>query len=193
MSQCPDANFCEHALAPVVAQLRSIVQVTTRYIQHFDDGGAVVCKHGEGECRGNLLQLCTQAHVPPEHNFDWFYRSLLCGWDSGLPANDTSRLDSCLSQVGVDDGLKGSIQGCYDGSEGSDLMQANTQLIEARGIPNSCTVVVDGTPRCVRDGGEWRDCPGGSEPADFVQTLCDAYKTKTGTAAFECPPAPSAA
>lgn len=49
--------------------------------------------------RGNLLQLCVQAHVPPEHNYDWFYRFLVCGWDSGLPANDTARLDGCLRLV----------------------------------------------------------------------------------------------
>ena len=53
----------------------------------------------------------------------------------------------------------------------------------ARGITRSCTVAIDGVKRCVRDGGEWYACDGGSEQEDFVASLCAAYAAKTGAAA----------
>jgi hypothetical protein len=58
-------------------------------------------------------------------------------------------------------------------------MSQHAQLIADRGITRSCTVVVDGTKRCVRDGGRWYDCPGGSSDAELLGSLCKAYKAKT--------------
>jgi hypothetical protein len=59
-------------------------------------------------------------------------------------------------------------------------MRQHAQVIADRGITRSCTAVVDGAKRCVRDGGRWYDCPGGSSEAELLASLCQAYKKKTG-------------
>jgi hypothetical protein len=69
------------------------------YIQH-ESGDRVLCPNGEAECAGNLIQLCVQRHTPPENNYSWFYRFLLCSWDSGLPSNSRDMARACLDKVG---------------------------------------------------------------------------------------------
>jgi len=39
----------------------------------------------------------------------------------------------------------------------------------------SCTVVLEESIICVRDGGTWYNCPGGYEVSDFVRQICEAY------------------
>jgi hypothetical protein len=49
---------------------------------------------------------------------------------------------------------------------------AQTALL---GVKTSCTIRFDGNDVCVRDGGEWKDCPAGSSLDDFKKLLCAAY------------------
>lgn len=91
------------------------------------------------------------------------------------------------SQVGVPRGVQEEIQACVKGPEGARLMAASAAEVKARGVKSSCTVMLDGAPRCVRDGGEWRDCPGGARDEDFVRSICAALSRKGGGAAL--PPA----
>ena len=48
------------------------------------------------------------------------------------------------------------------------------------GVRTSCTVRVEGRVRCVRDGGEWRDCEGGSRVEDLVRDLSRLYERGGG-------------
>jgi hypothetical protein len=85
MSLCPDAQFCETFLQPILAPLKSVVKLRAEYIvsqaptatTHEGGGGgaaaadrekkkknaALTCKHGPRECAGNRQQLCLQARI----------------------------------------------------------------------------------------------------------------------------------
>lgn len=32
--------------------------------------------------------------------------------------------------------------------------------------------------RCIRDGGEWKDCDGGHEPSDLIRDIKDALSSE---------------
>ncbi|KIY98459.1 hypothetical protein MNEG_9504 [Monoraphidium neglectum] len=186
MSKCPDASYCEHYLQETVEKLSDIVHVRTEYIMQVDNKGGITCKHGDEECAGNLVQLCVGRHTPPDHNFDWFYRFLTCSWDSGLPVSSPELVTTCLDKVGASDAARTAVQRCIAGPQGRGLLYASAAVVARRGVVHSCTVAVDKRQRCVRDGGEWYDCPGGSDVADFERSICDAYKKRTGKDADAC-------
>ena len=83
----------------------------------------------------------------------------------------------------TDQAVRSAVDACIDGEEGKALARAHAAEVKARGITRSCTVAIDGVKRCVRDGGRWYACDGGSEEGDFVASLCAAYAAKTGAAA----------
>ena len=58
------------------------------------------------------------------------------------------------------------------------LLEDDFAATAATGIKTSCTLQVEGKTVCVRDGGEWKDCPGGSKAKDFHSTICKAYAAK---------------
>lgn len=82
--------------------------------------------------------------------------------------------------------VREKIDACVEGPEGASLLAASAATVQARSVVNSCTVAIGGKQRCVRDGGEWRDCPGGSGDGDFIASLCAASREKTGRDADVC-------
>lgn len=65
--------------------------------------------------------------------------------------------------------------GCMYGPGAADLVDADFAATAKAGVETSCTVQIDGNSVCVRDGGEWKDCPAGSKRGDFKQLICAAY------------------
>ncbi|KIZ04351.1 hypothetical protein MNEG_3606 [Monoraphidium neglectum] len=192
MSLCPDADFCEHYFDKLLDKLHPIVHVKTEYIQHAS-GGAVTCPHGDSECTGNKYQLCVGRHTPPEHNRDWFLKFLVCTWDGGDSPSSKAGVKACLDKVGVLGAPRQAMEACMDGPEGAALMAASAGVTASRGMQRSCTVAIAGKKRCIRDGGRWYDCPGGDKEEDFVRSLCDAYRAKTGKDSPLCPAKPTKA
>ncbi|KIZ04353.1 hypothetical protein MNEG_3608 [Monoraphidium neglectum] len=177
---CPDANFCEHYFDKLLEKFHPIVHAEGR-------GGKVQCKHGDGECTGNKYQLCVGRHTPPERNRDWFLRFLVCTWETRTMVYSRSIVSECLNKVDADKKVSSAVDACLEGSEGDGLMLQDARLVAKRGMQRSCTVAIEGTKRCIRDGGRWYDCPGGDKEEDFVRSLCDAYRAKTGKDSPLCP------
>jgi hypothetical protein len=48
------------------------------------------------------------------------------------------------------------------------LLRGSVERSREGGVSKSCTVRVDGRIRCIRDGGKWKDCEGGSGVGDLV-------------------------
>ena len=46
-----------------------------------------------------------------------------------------------------------------------------------KGVVYSCTVRLEEKVRCIRDGGAWKECEGGSGVADLVRDVESLYKT----------------
>lgn len=179
MSLCPDAEFCESHFDKLLDKLHPIVHVRTEYIQK-EAGGRVTCPHGDAECDGNRFQLCVQEHVPPAHNRDWYMKFLVCLWEGDENASSNPKVDKCLDKVGAMGPDRKAMTVCIRNNEGAELMKKSAAVTAARGMQRSCTVAIEGKKRCIRDGGRWYDCKGGSGDGDFTRSICDAYKTKAG-------------
>ncbi len=126
--------------------------------------------HGPAECLGNIIQLCAaKLYADPKIYLGFANcmtsdykeipeRSLVedCALDSGV---DFQKLNSCISDEG----------------EGMDLLRASVERSHQKHVTKSCTIRLDGKVRCIRDGGEWYDCPGGSNVTDLVSDIKDLY------------------
>lgn len=181
-----DAKFCEKAFKPVLETLPTVATVRTEYIASLsgETEEEVQCMHGTAECDGNKHQLCLQHHLPAADNRK-FFQALLC--HSKGHVNDVTHLQTCMKEVGVDASAQAEVLKCIDSTLGTSLQVKSAKQVKANSVVKSCTVYIDGVKRCIRDGGRWYDCPGGSETQDFINSICDAHKTKAGgKAAAEC-------
>ena len=208
MILCPDAQFCETFLEPVLTPLKSVISVRTEYIMREEEeeeqqaggGGSknkkLVCMHGERECVGNKQQLCLQKRLDQrigagklsaDATVDVLLKFLTCGWRSPADIGTDKGARQCLAAIGwaaaadADDVLA-----CASGAEGDALLAASHAATTAAGAKNSCTVFVDGRRRCVRDGGAFRDCEPGRTPADFKKSICAALPKGAAGAAAVC-------
>jgi hypothetical protein len=144
------------------------------------------------------LQACVAAHAPADQNYALLVKFLTCTWDAANEISSLEMLKECLDQAGASGAVRTAIEACAapGSAEADSLMRASAATVKARGVQRSCTVFVEGAKRCVRDGGRWYDCPGGSSEAELLSSICDAYKKKTGRDAPEgacSPPAAAAA
>ena len=68
------------------------------------------------------------------------------------------------------------INDCLDRDDGEfakNLLQASFNRTTDAGVSKSCTVRLNGEVRCIRDGGEWKDCDGGHEASDLVADILE--------------------
>lgn len=65
-----------------------------------------------------------------------------------------------------------------DGGMAAEMLQESFNRSSEAGVSKSCTVRLNGKVRCVRDGGEWVDCEGGSEAKDLVQDVLEEYEER---------------
>lgn len=77
---------------------------------------------------------------------------------------DFDKLNGCVSEEG----------------KGEDLLRGSIERSKDAGVVYSCTVRLDDKVRCIRDGGEWRDCEGGSSVDDLVRDVNEAYAKRVG-------------
>ncbi|RKP13116.1 hypothetical protein BJ684DRAFT_148, partial [Piptocephalis cylindrospora] len=171
MSKCPDAIACESVVSDVLEQVGEIVDFTVDYITTSSSTPAKLeCMHGPAECDGNKQQLCFAKEYP---QWRTWYPFIICQNHHWTTLPSRSLAASCAAQVGGD--YEGWVEECVKGSEGKALLAASAARTKSRGIQRSCTVQISGKNRCIRDGGVWKDCPGGGKASDFVRDICKAY------------------
>eukprot|EP00727_Mastigamoeba_balamuthi_P013912 m51a1_g9143 hypothetical protein (200) ;mRNA; r:81356-82310 len=160
MSRCPDAAVCETAW-PFDA-LNAISNVTLHFIGKSTASG-VTCPHGASECAGDTQQLCAR------HLFDasasWCFVLCQDHTQGSIPRN----AQTCASKCGLN---WEALNECASGELGASLLRESVESCGS--VRVSCSIYVDGKPRCVHDG-DWQECPGGHSEADFERTVCDAY------------------
>ncbi|KAF9336975.1 hypothetical protein BGZ91_009727 [Linnemannia elongata] len=155
----------------------------------------VNCKHGPLECAGNTQQLCFREFFPDYKVWVPFVTTMN-SWQPrriGEPvyAREVAervlglrqrRVRRFLSREEGDkeekekeqETLLEKVDECSNGQRGFELLIRSVQNTIDNGVGTSCTVFIDNKKRCVVDGGEWRECPGGSTIADFVRSIKEA-------------------
>ncbi|KAI1172811.1 hypothetical protein F4777DRAFT_488612 [Nemania sp. FL0916] len=65
ISKCPDTRDClRELLLPAMIQVHDKVNFTLTYIGTPTENDGVDCKHGPGECMGNIIELCAHQLYP---------------------------------------------------------------------------------------------------------------------------------
>lgn len=165
----------------------------------------IECKHGPGECIGDMLLLCAanlpfpaamdDTILPPQYPRTPIVRSL--GFANCL-INDFAQIPErefvhqCAMEFGIDfDALnKCASQQNDDPDDGGDdspplsgiaLLRESATRGEKLGVKTSCTVRLDDTVWCVRDNDEWKDCgqnSQGAQPSTLVDQVEKLYKER---------------
>ncbi|OAL40410.1 hypothetical protein AYO20_00146 [Fonsecaea nubica] len=172
MSKCPDARDClRELIVPTMIQVNEKVNLTMSFIGSIDPhSDAVSCKHGPGECLGNIILLCA-AKVYPEVKLWLGFANCMISEYPDIPKRDL--VQSCAMEHGLDFQLLNSC--ISDEGEGIDLLRASIERSQENNVTKSCTVRLADKVRCIRDGGKWYDCPGGSSVDALVRDINNLY------------------
>jgi Gamma interferon inducible lysosomal thiol reductase (GILT) len=126
--------------------------------------------HGPGECLGNIIQLCA-AKVYPDPKIYLGFANCMTSDYQEIPAR--ALVEDCALEFGLD---FQTLNACIsDEGEGLNLLRASVERSHHENVTKSCTVRLAGKIRCIRDSGEWYDCPGGSNVSDLVTDINDLY------------------
>ena len=173
MSKCPDAKYClEKLVVPTMEKVHDKVNFTLSFIGRLDPhSDAVSCMHGPGECLGNIILLCAQK-LYPDPKIHLGYANCMISDYKNIPERDL--VEGCAMEHGID---FAKINKCIsdDGGEGVGLLRDSIERSSENNVTKSCTVRINGETRCIRDGGEWKDCEGGSSVDDLVKDIEKAY------------------
>ncbi|EPS32729.1 hypothetical protein PDE_07689 [Penicillium oxalicum 114-2] len=199
MSKCPDAKDClQKLILPAMEQISDKVDFNLSFIASVSQKSSDVdCKHGPGECIGNMILLCAanlpfpptddDSLLPEDYPRTPIIRSLgfanclingyphipnrefihECAMEHGI---DFDALNRCASQQD-DDPNRGEQDGPL--LSGLALLRESALRSDSLGIKTSCTVRLDESVWCVRDNGEWKDCAEDGEGSD-PRVLVDA-------------------
>ncbi|KAJ5952633.1 uncharacterized protein N7479_011046 [Penicillium vulpinum] len=200
MSKCPDAQDCLQKLVlPAMEKISDKVDFKLSFIASVSKvNEEIACKHGPGECIGDMLMLCAanlpfppaadEASLPSQYPRTPIIRSL--GFANCL-INDFARIPDrefvhqCAMEHGIDfDALnKCASQQSDDPNDGNDgrpplsgiaLLRESALRGEQLGVKISCTVRLDDAVWCIRDSNEWKDCAQngeGSQPSALVDQV----------------------
>ncbi|KAG0161649.1 hypothetical protein PDIDSM_1842 [Penicillium digitatum] len=180
MSKCPDAQDC---LQNWFYQpwKESAVSVSK-------DSEDIECKHGPGECIGDMLMLCA-ANLPFPPTAD---EASLPSQYPGPRLSDREFVHHCALEHGIDfDALnKCASQQNDDPNDGNDggpplsgiaLLRESAMHGEQIGVKISCTVRLDDDVWCIRDSDEWKNCAQngeGSQPSALVDQVEKLWKER---------------
>lgn len=126
--------------------------------------------HGPSECLGNIILLCA-AKTYPDVKLSLGFTNCMISDYPDIPNRDL--VEECALEHGLD---FSKLNSCIsDEGEGIDLLRSSIERSRQNNVTKSCTVRLAGKVRCIRDGGEWYDCPGGSSVQQLVGDINKLY------------------
>ncbi|EPE02219.1 gamma interferon inducible lysosomal thiol reductase [Ophiostoma piceae UAMH 11346] len=166
MSKCPDALDCMRDLVlPTMQRVVDKVNFTLSFIGTPTGDGGVECMHGPAECMGNILELCAAQLYPDPKIYLGFTMCLLREYHR-VPDRDL--VEDCALEHAVDIAQLDACATANDGQTAMDLLKRSVRHTRDVGVTKSCTVRLDNEVYCIRDGGEWFDCPSGGNVHDLI-------------------------
>lgn len=139
-----------------------------------DKSDEITCMHGPSECLGNIIELCVARIYTNPKIFLGFTNCMTSNY-SQIPDRDL--VEYCSLEHGVDfDQVNDCIS---DEGEGGEMLRQSILRSQENNVTKSCTVRLAGKVRCIRDGGKWYDCPGGSGVDDLVHDIEHLYSEKS--------------
>lgn len=166
MSKCPDALDCMRDLVlPTMQRVVDKVNFTLSFIGTPTGDGGVDCMHGPAECMGNILELCAAKLYPDPKIYLGFTMCLTRDYHR-IPDRDL--VEDCALEHAVDIQQLNECATADDGQTAMDLLKRSVRHTRDVGVTKSCTIRLDNEVYCIRDGGEWTDCPSGGNVHDLI-------------------------
>jgi hypothetical protein len=174
MSKCPDAKDCLRELVlPTMQKVYDKVNFTLSFIgKPTDQDDGVDCKHGPAECLGNIIELCAQRLYPDPKTYLGFTMCLTRDYKH-IPQR--SLIEDCALEHAIDFDKLNDCATKDDGAFGIGMLRESVQRTAKAGVTKSCTVRLNNEIYCIRDGGEWTDCPAGPGVNDLVIAIRKLY------------------
>jgi hypothetical protein len=177
MSKCPDAKIClKEMVLPAMQQVYDKVNFTLSFIGTPTDNDGVACMHGAEECMGNIIELCA-AHLYPDPKIYLGFTMCLTREYKDIPQR--SLVEDCALEHGIDFSKLNECAGSDDGGFGVGMLRDSVRRSTQAGVTKSCTVRLNEEIYCIRDGGEWTDCPKGPGVNDLVITVEKLYQSSS--------------
>lgn len=146
--------------------------------------------HGPSECMGNIIELCARELYPdPKINLGF----IMCLTRDYEHIPDRSLIEDCALEHAMDSQKLNDCAVKEDGAHGLELLRTSIQRtadvgrlgklnthqkkqmlnssLSQAGVTKSCTIRLDGQVYCIRDGGEWSDCPSGPGINDLILAI----------------------
>ena len=148
-------------------QLTSTVPMINSIDNHSD---AVSCKHGPTECLGNMILLCA-AYLYPDPIISLGFANCMIAEYDDIPAR--SLVEDCALEHGVD---FDKVNKCLSNEdEAIEMLRNSVERSDENNVTLSCTVRLAGDFRCIRDGGEWKQCEDGHSVKSLVGDVEKLY------------------
>lgn len=128
MSDCPYGRKAVEALYDVEKNFGDELDFEIHYIAS-ESGDGFSSLHGQYEVDENIVQLCVKEHNDDDVWFEYLY----CRSTNGVRGIDWK---DCAEEVGVD---IDTVQTCFDGDEGADLLREDIKIAESLGVSASPT------------------------------------------------------
>ncbi|KAI1033965.1 hypothetical protein LB505_003223 [Fusarium chuoi] len=166
MSKCPDAkDGLELLVLPVMQRVHDKVNFTLSYIGRPTANDGVDCMHGPSECMGNIIELCARELYPdPKINLGF----IMCLSRDYSEIPERSLVEDCALESAIDFQQLNDCAVREDGAYGLSLLRDSIKRTADAGVTKSATIRLDNKIYCIRDGGEWTDCPNGSGVNDLI-------------------------
>ena len=118
-----------------------------------------------------MISLCAQSLYANDTKISLGFTTCMVSSYEDIPQRDL--VESCALEHGVD---FSNLNECVsEEGKGMDLLRGSVERSREAGVVYSCTVRLDNEVRCIRDGGEWKDCKAGSSVKDLVRDVREAY------------------
>ncbi|MCK4808492.1 MAG: thioredoxin domain-containing protein [Candidatus Aenigmarchaeota archaeon] len=152
MSECPYGVMAENNMEEVLNTFGDNIDFSIHFIASDNGDGTFSSLHGQKEVDENIRQVCVM-----EHNNAEFFSYLMCqnaNYNAGTDLDTT--WEACAEDNSID---TATIQACYTGDEGAELLRANIELTNELGIGSSPTFLINNQIQF-----------GGALPADEIKT-----------------------
>lgn len=137
------------------------------------DNDGVECMHGPEECMGNIIELCAAKLYPSPKTYLGFTMCLTRDYHS-IPQR--SLIEDCALEHGLD---FDTLQKCTvdeNGGTGIALLRESVRRSTDAGVTMSCTIRLNEQVYCIRDDGQWKECPTGAGVNDLVLAIEKQYR-----------------
>lgn len=175
MSKCPDARDClRDMILPTMQRVHDKVNFTLSFLGTPTANDGVDCKHGPAECMGNILELCAAKLYPDPKTYLGFTMCITRDYKA-IP--ERSLIEDCALEHAIDAKALNDCAVKDDGGFGIGLLRDSVRRSSDAGVTKSCTVRLDEKIYCIRDDGQWTDCPQGPEVNDLIIAIEKLYRS----------------